>query len=79
MDNNIEKKPCPRDCNHCSLAQQVFCSAQMALSTMDMVKTVYDRMDAVEVMVSSILEQLTVVSPIAQEGEVAQKIDSPKQ
>ena len=66
MDNNNETRQCPRDCKQCSLAQQAYCSAQIALSTMDMVKALSDKFEAFEPKVNSILEQLTIVTPIAQ-------------
>lgn len=66
MDNNNEERKCPRDCKQCSLAQQVYCSAQIALSTMDMVKAMSDKVDALEPKIDNIVEQLTVVTPIAQ-------------
>ena len=77
MDNNNEIRQCPRDCKQCSFAQRSFCSAQIALYILNMVKALVDRVEAFEGKVNNVLEQATVVSPIAQEGEAVQTIDSP--
>lgn len=74
MDN--EKRECPRDCKGCSLNQQVYCAAQIALSTMDMVKSLSDRFDAVVGQINGLMGQVNLVAPIAQEEEAVQKIDS---
>lgn len=77
MANN-EEKGCPRNCRACTLAQQMYCAAQMSLSTMDLVQTIYNRFDAFETKFNELVQTLTLVEPPAQEGAAAQTVDSPK-
>lgn len=71
-----EERKCPRDCKRCSLQQQMYCSAQIALSTMDMVKSLSDRFDAIVGQINGLVGQVNLAAPIAQEEEAVQTIDS---
>ena len=76
MESN-DKKECPRNCRSCNLPQQAYCAAQMSLSTMDMVKALSDKIDALMGQMSGLLDTQSLVEPKAQEGAAVQKIDSP--
>ena len=76
MDNNDNKK-CPRNCKACNLPQQMYCAAQMSLSTMDMVKSLSDKIDAIVGQLSGLLDTQSLVEPEAQQGAAVQTIDSP--
>lgn len=75
MVNNNESK-CTRDCRQCSLCHQVYCAAQTSLNTWDAVIALSNKFDALVAEMKGSAEQ-SVVSPVAQEGVAAQKIDSP--
>ena len=75
MANNENR--CPRDCKKCNLPQQMYCAAQMSLSTMDSVQSLSDRFDAFVAKINGMLEGQALVEPKAQEGAAVQKIDSP--
>jgi len=72
MANN-ENNNCPHICSQCSMMQQVYCAAQMSLTTMDLVKALSDRFDAFVAEIKGNTEQPTV-PPVAQEGKAAQKV-----
>lgn len=72
-----EKRECPRDCKKCTMPQQVYCAAQIALSTMNMVQSLSEKFDAIVGQVNGIQKQVGMIAPIAQEGEAVQIIDSP--
>lgn len=76
MAENEERK-CPRDCKKCSMPQQVYCAAQIALSTMDMVQSLSERFEGFVGQINGLQKQIGMFAPIAQEGEAVQIIDSP--
>ena len=76
-NNNNEVKQCPRDCKLCSYIQRNYCAAQIALSNMDMIKVLVDKVDAIVGQINGLAENVPVDAPTAQEGEAVQTIDSP--
>ena len=76
MTENEDKK-CPRDCKRCSLLQQSYCAAQIALSTMEMIQHLSERFDAIVGQINGLTEKVRMIAPEAQEGVAVQIIDSP--
>lgn len=68
-----EERKCPRDCHKCSLYQQVLCASQSSLNVWDAVITLNNKFDA---FVAEMKGQ-ALVSPVAQDREAVQTIDSP--
>lgn len=88
MANENDKK-CPMDCARCSFRQNVYCSAQIGLSSYEAITRLAQRIDGLEGKINDILgradsliEKLDalqadmLLEPMAQEREEAQTIDS---
>ena len=84
-----EERKCPMDCARCSLRQNMYCAAQIGLSSHEAINRLTDRLTVVEKKLSGILLRVDKVvaglealqtdlllEPMAQEGEEAQTIDS---
>ena len=82
-------RKCPKDCARCSFRQNVYCSAQIGLSTHETITRLAERIDSLEAKISDILGHVDsllakidalqadmLLEPMAQDREEAQKIDS---
>ena len=88
MENNAERK-CPMDCARCSLRQNMYCAAQIGLSTHELIIRLMERIEALEGKIHGIIgkvDDLTerldalqadmLLEPMAQEREAVHTIDS---
>ena len=41
-------RPCPKDCQKCSMAQQLYCSTNLAFMSYEMVSKVLERLEGIE-------------------------------
>ena len=74
--DNIERK-CPMDCSQCSFRQNVYCSAQIGLTMHEMLRSLTQRLNTLESKLDALQADI-FIEPMAQQGAVAQIIDSPK-
>ena len=74
--DNIERK-CPMDCSKCTFRQNVYCSAQIGLTVHEMLRVVTQRLNAIESKLNLLQADTLFIEPMAQQGAVAHKVDSP--
>ena len=51
MEDNVAKaaiRTCPQDCKKCSMAQQVFCSAQMSFTSFEIMNSIIESINSLK-------------------------------
>ena len=64
------------DCSKCSFRQNVYCAAQIGLSNYEAIKSLNDRIGAIEGKMETLQADALLIDPTAQYGEAAQTIGS---
>lgn len=75
---NIQQaRPCPKNCQMCSMAQQLYCATNLSFTSYEVMSKIVERLNVIEASINEMkMSGNEFINPITQESENSGNIPS---